>query len=266
MVFQKPLLFPHLSVADNVGFGLRMRRVPRGERRNRVAEALVQVQLDGYGPRRVNELSGGQEQRVALARALVTEPRVLLLDEPFSALDASLRSEMRELLRRLQAELGVTTLLVTHDQAEAVEVADSIALLIDGRLEQHDEARTFFERPRTVAAARFFGAKNLLAGTRRGRCFETAAARLEVEQPGPDGAGVLVVRPEALRLTACEGANVMPGVVVSAHYRGTHTMVTVSCPGELTLRVSAAPDVVVAIGAPVGVHVPPEAAVVVPPR
>ncbi|HEU4675640.1 MAG TPA: ABC transporter ATP-binding protein, partial [Motilibacteraceae bacterium] len=119
MVFQKPLLFPHLSVGENVAFGLRMRRVPVAERRRRVAEMLELVRLPGYESRRAGELSGGQEQRVSLARALVVEPQVLLLDEPLSQLDAGLRVEMRELVRRVQREVGVTTLFVTHDQEEA---------------------------------------------------------------------------------------------------------------------------------------------------
>ncbi|MEO7979708.1 MAG: ABC transporter ATP-binding protein, partial [Sporichthyaceae bacterium] len=152
MVAQKALLFPHLTVADNVGFGLRMRRVPRTERSRRVSEMLALVGLEGFGGRRVHQLSGGQEQRVALARALVTEPRVLLLDEPFSALDTELRAQMRLLVRDLQRRLAVTTLFVTHDLAEAVELADTVALMLGGRLEQHGPTRAFYERPATAGA------------------------------------------------------------------------------------------------------------------
>lgn len=157
MVFQRPLLFPWLSVAANVGFGLKMRHVPAEESGRQVAAALRMVQLEGYADRRSTELSGGQAQRVALARALVTAPDLLLLDEPFSALDENLRGEMRQLVRRLQRELGITTIFVTHDQAEAAMLADRIALLLDGRLAQFAPPRQFFTAPATPEVARFFG-------------------------------------------------------------------------------------------------------------
>ena len=166
LVFQKPLLFPHLDVEQNVAFGLRMRRVDRTHTRERVAAILDRVQLAALARRKVGELSGGQEQRVALARALVLEPRVLLLDEPFSQLDATLRTEMRSLVKELHSESGVTTVFVTHDQAEAVEVADTIALMLDGHLEGQGEPEMFYTAPPTLAAARFFGVTNELAGHR----------------------------------------------------------------------------------------------------
>lgn len=159
MVFQKPLLFPHLTVAENIGFGLKMRKIAGDESTRRVAEALEMVQLDGFGERKPRELSGGQEQRVSLARALVTRPRVLLLDEPFSALDVGLRAEMRSLVRQLQRRLQITTVFVTHDQEEAVTIADRIALLLDGEIIQVGKPRDFYLSPRTPEAARFFGWK-----------------------------------------------------------------------------------------------------------
>src|SRR5262245_12009977 len=174
MVFQKPLLFPHLTVAENIGFGLKMRRLKKDEISARVARALEWTQLEGYGRRKPNELSGGQEQRVALARALVTEPRVLLLDEPFSALDENLRGEMRLLVRELQQRLRITTIFVTHDQREALAVADRIALLLDGRIEQEGEPRELLLEPSSARAARFFG-WTLLAGERSGQMVRTAA-------------------------------------------------------------------------------------------
>ncbi|MGE0862928.1 MAG: ABC transporter ATP-binding protein [Vicinamibacterales bacterium] len=157
VVMQKPSLFPHLSVADNVGFGLQMRGVARAQRRAAADEALRLVQLEGFGDRKPASLSGGQEQRVALARALVLAPRVLLLDEPLSALDEELRGEMRALLRGLQQRLGVTTLFITHDQQEAVAVADQVAVILDGRIAQAGPARLFYTEPATVSVARFFG-------------------------------------------------------------------------------------------------------------
>jgi len=159
MVFQKPLLFPHLTVAENIAFGLKMRKLSGEESARRVAEALEMVQLEGFGERKPRELSGGQEQRVSLARALVTRPRVLLLDEPFSALDVGLRAEMRSLVRQLQRRLQITTVFVTHDQEEAVTIADRIALLLDGEIIQVGKPRDFYLSPRTPEAARFFGWK-----------------------------------------------------------------------------------------------------------
>jgi len=150
MVFQKPLLFPHMTVGANVGFGLRMRSVSPGETRRRVEEALSRVRMEGFAERRPDELSGGQQQRVALARALVTEPRLLLLDEPLSNLDASLRKEMRQLVKEVQREGGYTTVFVTHDQEEAVVLADRIALLFEGRLRMYDRPQAFYDRPGTA--------------------------------------------------------------------------------------------------------------------
>jgi putative spermidine/putrescine transport system ATP-binding protein len=196
VVFQKPLLFPYLTVAENVGFGLKMRGLPQPTLRQRVDEALRMVQLVGFEHRKPHELSGGQEQRAALARALVIEPRVLLLDEPFSALDEALRSEMRELLRELQRRLRLTTLFVTHDQAEAASLADRIALLSNGRLEQVGAPRDFYLTPQTPHAARFFGWQ-VVTGQMHGGQLETALGRF----PLPAGAattGQLAFHPDRL--------------------------------------------------------------------
>jgi len=157
VVFQKPLLFPHLTVAGNVAFGLAVRGVPAARIRAAVHSALHLVQLDGFESRRPRELSGGQEQRVSIARALVTEPRVLLLDEPLTALDEHLRAEMRALLVGLQRTLGITTLLVTHDQHEAALLASQVALVLDGRIAQSGPPRAFYTNPASADVARFFG-------------------------------------------------------------------------------------------------------------
>jgi len=153
-VFQKPLLFPHLDVEANVGFGLRMRGRSRAETRRLVGAMLERVELAGLGGRRVGELSGGQEQRVALARALVLDPEVLLLDEPFSQLDTSLRAGMRRLVLDLHRESGLTTVFVTHDQSEAVELADRVAVMIGGRLEGHGPPEKVYRRAESLLAAR----------------------------------------------------------------------------------------------------------------
>ena len=257
MVFQKPLLFPHLSVGDNVAFGLRMRKVPRAERAERVDRALALVRLEGFHARRVGEMSGGQEQRVALARALVTEPSVLLLDEPFSALDASLRLEVRDLVRELQQELGVTTLFVTHDQEEAVSIADHVALMLDGRLVQHDVPRAFYDRPASLAVARFFGGRNELPAFVSGGLVSSALGQWRTEVR--DGPAVVSVRPEAVLLVE----NGLPASVRAARYLGTHVSLELTLDDGSTLQVSAPPGQVVPPA--VHVHVPPSACTVVEP-
>jgi ABC-type Fe3+/spermidine/putrescine transport system ATPase subunit len=190
MVFQKPLLFPHMSVADNVAFGLTMRGWSPARRQAAVDDVLRMVQLEGFGSRRPKELSGGQEQRVTLARALVTAPRVLLLDEPLSALDESLRADMRALVRDLQRRLGITTIFVTHDQREACEIADEIAFLLDGRIVQAGAPRVFYTDPASEAVARFFGwcvvdcPHGAAGGTGRAVAFHPSAARLHPPASG----------------------------------------------------------------------------------
>jgi ABC-type Fe3+/spermidine/putrescine transport system ATPase subunit len=190
MVFQKPLLFPYMNVADNVAFGLVMRRWPAERRHAAVAQALRLVQLEGFDRRRPKELSGGQEQRVALARALVIEPRVLLLDEPLSSLDESLRADMRALVRDLQRRLDITTMFVTHDQREACEIADEVALLLEGRIAQAGRPRDFYTEPANEEVARFFGwcvlDRRLTPAAQPGRvvAFHPSAARLCAEISG----------------------------------------------------------------------------------
>ena len=240
MVFQRPNLFPHLNVERNVAFGLGVRGRPRREVGERVAQALQTVQLSGFGRRFPSGLSGGQAQRVALARALVTEPRLLLLDEPFSSLDAALRGEMRELLRAVQRRTGVTTVFVTHDQAEALELADRLGVMFGGALEQLGTPEEVFERPRTLQVARFLGSVNVLSGTllRRGAeaWLELPAGRFRLAggQDLPAGRRVEVaVRPERIGVAlytggASAGPGELIGEVVAASYRGVSTLYTVS--------------------------------------
>ena len=237
LVFQKPLLFPHLNVLDNVAFGLRMQRRPRRGARARARDLLEQVGLADLAPRRVGELSGGQEQRVALARALVLRPRLLLLDEPFSQLDPDLRARMRQLVRTLSAEAKLTTLFVTHDLAEAVDVADEIVLMLDGRVEGQGSPERFYQDPPTLEAARFFEVANELAGHCERGMFHAPGlvAPLRVHQQGIEGPAVLVVRPESMRLGSIRdepagissGASETDGLIVRAYplgvrFAGTH--------------------------------------------
>ncbi|HWA43679.1 MAG TPA: ABC transporter ATP-binding protein, partial [Hypericibacter adhaerens] len=204
MVFQNYALFPHMSVFDNIAFGLECRRITGSEARKRVAEILELVQLPGYEARRPKELSGGQQQRVALARALVSRPRVLLLDEPLGALDKSLRQQMQVELRQIQREVGITTVLVTHDQEEALTLSDRIAIFRDGKVVQVGTPDAIYERPRTAFAAKFMGAANFLSGASGGMQGGFGRVRLDDGQSvltlgtlPPEGSRVeLAVRPE----------------------------------------------------------------------
>lgn len=227
MMFQKPLLFPYLSVADNVAFGLKMRKLPKAEIGAKVNGALQLVQLSGFEKRMPQHLSGGQEQRVALARALVTKPRILLLDEPLSALDANLRNEMRFLLRDLQQRLGITTVFVTHDQTEAVNIADRIAFMYDGRIEQLALPRDFIAAPKTPNAAEFFGWK-VYNGQRQGNCIETGIGNFELPDDYAAESNSKIVKvafhPNNISLRANEDSSsiVIHGQLLKTIDLGTH--------------------------------------------
>ena len=190
MMFQNYALFPNMSVADNVGFGLKVRKVPSQERKRRVADVLDLVKLSELGGRRPHMLSGGQKQRVALARAIVTQPRVLLLDEPLSALDKALRTEMQVELKRIQREVGITTIFVTHDQEEALTLSDRIGILKEGRLVQQGEPRALYRAPSDRFTASFLGEANFIEGeaTKAGlRLDDGSTMPLPSDRPIPDG-------------------------------------------------------------------------------
>jgi iron(III) transport system ATP-binding protein len=199
---QDGLLFPHLSVAENVGFGL-ARRERRGRR---VSELLDLTGLRGLGERRPHELSGGQQQRVAVARALAPEPRLLLLDEPFAALDATLRTSLRAEIKQLLLALGTTAVLVTHDQEEALSLAQSVAVLTDGRIIQHASPRGVYESPESLAVARFLGEPNLLAARIHGPYARTVLGQLAVDPTArpTDGEAVVLIRPEQILVSAAD--------------------------------------------------------------
>ena len=256
MVFQKSLLFPHMDVAANVGFGLRMRGNDKEDSGRRVREALKQVQMEGFADRRPGELSGGQQQRVALARALVTEPRLLLLDEPLSALDANLRGEMRELIKRLQRDGDYTTVFVTHDQEEAVVLADRIALLFDGELQMYDHPQAFYDRPASRTVAEFFGATNFISGHTSNGTVRTRLGDFKLAESAPaSGEVTLTIRPEAVRLEG--GENSFPARISSATYLGTQVHYTLKTSG-VSLRASLPPHVRLRVGDEVEARLPAE--------
>lgn len=239
MVFQNPLLFPHLTLAENVGFGLRMRHLAGPEIATRTKAMLDRVRLTGLEDRRPHQLSGGQQQRAALARALVLEPQLLLLDEPLSSLDPSLRDEMRELILTLQRETGITTLVVTHDQGEAVVLADRIALLFEGRLAQHGAPEDFYRRPASETVARFFGGVNFLPGHAADGVFHGPFGPLTLPPGLNDGPGLLTIRPEAVQLG--DGPNAREAEVAGVTFLGTQTRIDLRI-GEVALQALIAPD------------------------
>lgn len=262
MVFQNYALFPHLDVADNVGYGLKMRKVAAGERSQRIAEALRVVGLDGYAERRIDQLSGGQQQRVALARALVIRPSVLLLDEPLSNLDAKLRDETRTQIRQIQQKAGTTSVYVTHDQAEAMAMSDRIAVMNGGILHQLGTPREVYRRPATAFVARFIGRSNVLDGVVEGRDGGTAAVRLgdgsvlhapvPAEGPlgevGPGAEVGLSVRPEAMRLlgvapsTSDRAEGTLHARVTLIEFTGSQCMIGLSLDGHDAPMLVTIPD------------------------
>ena len=228
----------------------------------RVREMLGLVQLEGMENRSIREISGGQSQRVALARALIVEPRVWLLDEPLSQLDANLREEMRELICSIQRHLGVTTLFVTHDQEEAVVMADRIGLVLDGRLRQIGPPTELLERPATVEVATFFGGHNQIPGEVRGDWFDCQLGRFRLASPVAPGPRVMIIRREAVELGRAE--NSVEAIVDSTRYMGTHLRVELSVAGT-TVLANTSSGQVIEPGSRVWVRFPPDRIWTVPP-
>src|SRR3954466_7569597 len=222
MVFQSYALFPHMTVADNVAFGLEMCKIGKSEIETRTREALRLVRLEGYEARLPRQLSGGQQQRVALARALAIRPDVLLLDEPLSNLDAKLREQVRVEIRELQRQLGLTTIMVTHDQEEALTVADRLVVMADGEIRQIGSQRDLYERPGDRFVAAFVGRSTFLDGrvTAAGRFESTGGLSLQCRDDAGVGAGALALRPERLSLNAAAHDNRLPGTVEFVSYLG----------------------------------------------
>jgi len=250
MVFQNYALWPHMSVAQNVAFGLEVRQIPADKRRQQVRAALRLVQMASLGERKPNELSGGQQQRVALARALVVKPRCLLLDEPLSNLDAKLRLQMRREIRRLCKQLGLTTIYVTHDQKEALSMADRIAVLRDGRIEQVGTPTELYNTPANRFVAAFVGETNFLEAEVAGRqdgmwMLRTPAGVVRSTTAAvvpPQGAGVTVsIRPEAVRFVsgsaAEDGPNRLEGTLRETVYLGEVAQHEVQVAEDVSIKV-----------------------------
>ena len=235
MVFQSYSLFPNMSALDNVSFGLRMRRLGSAERQRRATDLLDMVGLAAQAKQYPHQLSGGQQQRVALARALAIEPRVLLLDEPLSALDAKVRLQLREQIRSLQQRLGTTTLFVTHDQEEALSMADRVGVMHDGRLEQIATPDELYDRPATPFVAEFVGIMNRIpAGLLELLGAPALAADLTPRRERPAAGVDILVRPEGMRITASPTGN---GIVVGHTFLGQLTRVSVRLSGDVVVQV-----------------------------
>jgi spermidine/putrescine ABC transporter ATP-binding subunit len=240
MVFQNYALFPNMTVADNVAFGLEVRGLPKAEVRQKVAAALDLVKLGALGGRKPHQLSGGQRQRVALARAFVINPRVLLLDEPLGALDKALRVDMQAELKRIQREIGITTIFVTHDQEEALTMADRIGILKDGKLVEEGRPEEIYDRPRTRFAATFLGDANILDGTWSGEALVLAdGTRIAVAGGHTHTAGDAMqcaVRPERMQLISVDApapeTNAVPGRVRSRMFSGVNSTFQVEALGR----------------------------------
>jgi putative spermidine/putrescine transport system ATP-binding protein len=252
MIFQSYALFPHRSVAENVAFGLRMRGLAKDDIKERVAQALRQVALEGYEERRPAQLSGGQQQRVALARAIVVRPPVLLCDEPLGALDRKLRQSMQIELKQLQKQLGVTLIFVTHDQDEAMTMSDRIAVMRDGRIDQLGTPVEIYSRPRTRFVADFIGEINLFAGEWRDGAFIAGGRALPVDRTWRSGRGTIAVRPEGMRFLAAD-VGVLSGTIETTTFLGGQMIYRIAADNGQPLLIRQAAGTGPAAGERVGI-------------
>lgn len=275
MVFQTYALWPHMTIGENVRFGLDRLGVRRSEAARRVDAMLELVGLGQTARRYPHELSGGQQQRVALARALVTEPAILLLDEPLSNLDAKLREQMRGEIKSLRAKTGVTFIYVTHDQTEALALSDRIAVMQGGRLAQYGTPREIYDRPASLYVADFVGAANKLTGRVSGNAGRVRLDGLDVEidattvegSPGVGEPAVVIIRPEAIKVCATlpENCQSLPGTVVEATFLGGAVDYRIAV-GGFHLRAIASRDVEVPVGSEVRLGIPVQHAIVLRPE
>ena len=261
MVFQQHQLLPFMSVADNIAFGLKIRKFDAETIAKKIKKVLTLVQLPGYQQRMPDQLSGGERQRIALARVLVLNPKLLLLDEPLNSLDAGLRTELGEMIRHLQKTTQITTIFVTHDQSEAIAIADRIALMFKGRLKQVDTPRNFYERPPDKQTARFFGGVNFFPVTKQGNLLETALGPLEIDPSLPDGQAIATIRPEAIelgpQLSQSKGYNNLKVQIKEYNYQGLVARCLTGL-GQTNLQFVAPPHHQFQVGQEITIHIPKE--------
>jgi iron(III) transport system ATP-binding protein len=266
MVFQSYAIWPHMTVFDNAAFPLRYgrHRLPGQKRRERVMDMLQRLELADYAQSWATQLSGGQQQRLALARALLCDPKLLLLDEPLSNLDARLRASLRAELKSFQKLFGVTSVYVTHDQAEALAMSDQIAVMSQGTIQQVDDPQSLYDRPKTPFVANFIGHANLVEASRADGGLATPFGMVACA-PSADDRVTLSVRPEHVRLHTQQpsGVNVFGGKVASSDFLGDHREVVVDV-GPSQLRALALPEMALSAGAEVWVELPPERITVLP--
>ncbi|MBO0332383.1 ABC transporter ATP-binding protein [Sneathiella sp. CAU 1612] len=258
MVFQNHLLFPYMTVGENIGFGLKMRHEPKKDIDRAVGRMLELVQLEDMGTRKPNQLSGGQQQRVALARALILRPKILLLDEPFSNLDANLRLEMQQLLNSLHQELGTTMLFVTHDKEEAVGLSSKIALILNGTLRQYASATVLYGQPKDEDVARFFGARNFVPGKCGPGYFDCALGRFTLPESVSSTGRLLTFRPENI---VVGGDNILENsfhaTLASKQFLGSQTVLGLQ-KGDIFFEALLSPQIAEPLqeGSTVSVHLP----------
>jgi putative spermidine/putrescine transport system ATP-binding protein len=260
MVFQRYALFPHMTVEKNVMFGLKVRGTQRAEIEKRLEEILDVVQLQQFRHRFPSQLSGGQMQRVAIARTLITNPSVLMMDEPLANLDTKLRGEMRRFIRDLQQRLGITTIFVTHDQIEAMELADRVAVIFDGNLAQYDAPDALYKQPNSIEIADFMGATNIYKAAIKGKTATAVFGSLTFEPDAIDGPGHVMLRGEAIDLHLSEptkAQNVIQGKVTARDFFGANITYSVDCDGEV-IQVTEQSRRMVDIGQQVWLTIPPD--------
>ncbi len=252
MVFQSYALFPNMTVEENVGYGLKVRKMPLDDRRRRVDEMLRLCGIEVLAKRRIDQLSGGQRQRVALARAVAIRPRVLLLDEPLTALDAALRERLRSELNQLFRALGITTIYVTHDQAEAMSLADRIVVMRQGRTEQIGTPREIYFEPQSRFVAEFIGAANILAAPIEGGALMLAGGSLPIDSVAFSPRAMTMIRPESVQLVPAQGASCV-GIVSSVSFLGDRQRVVVSGAADSNIIAEVPGITRIVAGEPVGI-------------
>ena len=265
MVFQSYALFPNMTVSDNIGYGLKIRGVPSKERAERVAELVALTNISGLENRRIDQLSGGQRQRVALARAVAIRPGILLLDEPLTALDAALRDRLRGELNRLLRALGITTIYVTHDQSEAMELGDRVVVMQKGAIAQIGTPREIYFTPQSRFVAEFIGAANIVEAAIEGGHLVLPGGRQPIRSDVDIPAAVAMIRPETIRVTAA-GSAPLSGIIDSVSFIGDRQRLVVSGASKKLLTVDAPNTVQVTLGERIGLSISPDVVRLLPPE